>query len=341
MTYINVTDLNESNTVRPALLSYNNPSTDLDSEGLYVTKFKVVTSTFPVFVPSIAKPEAINRLSFPGKTNNTSPGWATSDYVMDWCVSILDTSTNRYSTQPVKWIPQKNENLRPGFFPLRGDVLNNKYFWAYNSIHVLMVLETTINQILADIGHAAGDVLMIKRDNSYQILSLKENLRVFFNYPLRLAFNFYYTTTFQFSTGADISDYNELVINKHITSEYGGGDYYTSQVLSMSSRLFPFTDMQFTTSRLPINPIHVANNFQVSNQIKSSIVFSYSLDVTDIDSIVDKFSYIATSDFRKSALMSNVKQFEIQIFFKSFDGYVVEVLLGKHDYAEIFLQFID
>lgn len=341
MTYISITDVNETDTIRTTKLSYNNPDTDSSFEGLYVSKFKLVTQTFPVYCPIIVRQEAIKRLNLPNSTNVTSLDWAQSDYMSDWCITILDTTTNKYSCQPVKWIPQKDQNLRPGFFPQRYDVLKNRYFWAYNSIHVLKVLESTIDRILADIDSEVGDIIMIKRESTFQILSLKENLKIFFNYPLRQAFNFYYSTDFQFANGAEIKDFNELIINKNITSEYGGGDYYTSQVLSLSSRLFPFSDLQFTTNRLPIEQIHISNNIQQSTQLKSAVVFSYGLDVTDIDSIVDKFYYTATSDFRKSLLKGNVKQFEIQIFFKTFDNFMVEVLLDKNDYSEIFLQFVD
>lgn len=342
-TYIQLNDVNATDTIRPATFMYNGTE-DLNANTMNCLKFRFNTQTFPVFVPKFAN---TTLLTIDNMTNKSSTAYRTTGFLMDWAIAVvnkLPDDSYEYSTQQVKWIPQKNFN-KPATIPNRLGVLGNSYFYAYNSIHVLYIIEETIGQCLADLGLNKGVKMVKNAAGKYQILvdttnGALDNIRILFNYDLSQAFNFYYKNDFLSNYVTNTQTYNEIVIDKYFTTKINNVSYYVAQILSLTTRLFPFSDIQIVSGN-GISAEPIITNAITSGNVNNSkpIVFSYSLNVTDIDQPCDNFNYTAVTGFRKSVLLSQFVSFSLGINLVTYDGYSIQLMLDKNDNVDILLQF--
>lgn len=362
MTYVNLTDYNDGSEIRQAKLVYNGDMTGFSE--LHCTKFRLQSQSYPLFVPKIIKKEDnddlhINNARNMKKTNilQTTP-YEKMEYYTDWNICCYDSRfgeefDGRYVNHNVKWAAQKNHKKKPFTYPNgKRDVLNNSYFHAYNSLHVISLIARCLREIGENMGFPRL-FYMIKVPNGYQILrqvSKDPNNaitpKLFFNKALRQAFYFHYDDKFLYERNGTDSDYSEVHfdVNNKQTFELDGekNEYIISQTLGFSSRLFPFSDIQFLSNSLKINPIR-ESMVKMSNELPSNVpsILSYSLNVTDIDEIVDNLNYNITSILHPNVIQSTeINSFDITCVFKTFDGYTYQITLDKDDSLNMYLEFI-
>lgn len=347
MPYYDLTDINLSDEPKTAKLSCNHTATGESFDGCYLQKFRIQTQTFPVYVPQLTVPSESSKLKLTmtyTDTTNTST-WNDGFYA-DYTVCVLNTTNNQYSSQPMKWIPQKHLNLKPGSNQqTRYATLTNPYFYCYNSIHLLKMLQETIKKCLVDVGidTSLNKVLFVKDETTYQLLIQDTlDIKIFFNYSLTQAFNFYYSTNWlsQAVTNAGTNGYQEVVFDTDITTYLFDKTFYVSQILSLTTRIFPFSDIQFSSMNINAEQINVLSSQSLNSNLTIPIIFSYSLNISDIDEIADNFNYTAQSEFRKTSITSRIQNFDIYVYFKTFDGYLVQLSLNKYDSINLLLQFV-
>ena len=110
----------------------------------------------------------------------------------------------------------------------------------------------------------------------------------------------------------------------------------------MTTRMFPFSDIQFTTSELQIENIQSTVNTRIEMPNNSPIILSYTLNVEDIDSIVDNFNFsINTVNHPTKITNSNFPDvFYVKAQFKTFDNYYLPVMLDKNDSLSMFIVMV-
>lgn len=335
MSYIKITDYNSNDKPRQASLGYATQSPAEYSQ-VFVQRFEINSKTFPCFIPKlVATPDVLRIPSLP--SIEALPN--TDYYNTEFSVAMYNTETGKLASRAVKWIPVKNFHLRPMDLPPREQVLNNPYFHCWNSIQLLDLINTTLNGCCAALGIEENTFIMLKTNGEFKIIQKSPSVaKVFFNTALQHAFNFFYTQTFQISKG-DLDDrFSELQFNKNNIEVYEDGEYLYTSTLSLTTRIFPYSEVQFTSSLLGINPISVSTTAQTLSE-DQNILFSYALQVEDPDGPCDNFSYDATSNFRPSMLGSILSSFDIQMLWKTPDNYSVPVMIGKGDFVSILLQF--
>ena len=365
MTYVNLTDYNFNDEPRLANLVFNGNIVGFNE--LHCTKFRLQSSSYPLFVPHIVDKESINDLHIKDARNmkltlENTPH-QNLQYHTSWNICCFDNRhggthdgtvyKGRYVNHNVKWTPHKNHKMKPFEYPkTRREVLNNPYFHSYNSIHVISLIAKTLREIGENMGHPRL-FYIVKVDGGYQILRQvskdpNDNItpNLFFNKALRDCFYFHYDDTFLFNRNGEDSDYSEVIFDVNNKSSYTfdgeTSEYLISQTLGLTSRLFPFSEIQFQSSSLKINPIRECFS-GVNQEIPSnvSVVLSYMLNVTDIDSIVDNMHYNVSSILHPSVIQdSTISSFNVTANFRTFDGFSFPIVLQKNDSLNLFLEFI-
>lgn len=332
MTHINLTDFNNTNDRREAVLKYEKKLQGGPYDYLYCTKFRL-QSQIPIFIPKLLKSNNTT-LTIPSATE-VLPTKELSKYPMNWSICVHDVTQNRYVNMPVYWKPQMDFSSEPLNFPNRIETINNPYFYAYNSIHVITCIQNT----LTEIGNLLGKIHpieIIKNESSYQLLILNtEKMKVYFNYELAQVFAFHYTTTDYRGR------YSEIVFDNRNALKYASKNYIFSQVLSLTTRMFPFSDIQFVSSNLKIQNVEetITTNLEVPNSVP--IILSYTLNVDDVDSVVDNLNFsINTVNHGVELVNSNFPdRFYIKAHFKTFDNYYLPVMLDTNDSLNMYIIF--
>ena len=361
MTYVNLTDYNNEDEPRLANLIFNGDISGYNE--LHCTKFRLQSSSYPLFVPHIIKNESIDDLHIKNARNmkDTLPNtpYQNLPYNTSWGICCYDKRSldvnikGRYINHNVKWIPHRNHRMKPFEYPQnRREVLNNPYFHSYNSIHVISLIQNALREIGQNMGFPKL-FYFVKVDGGYQILrqvskdpnnNITPNL--FFNKALRDCFYFHYDDSFLYNHNGEDSDYSEVIfdVNNRGTYTFDSetSEYLISQTLGLTSKLFPFSEIQFQSSSLKINPIREVFH-GVNHEIPSnvSVILSYMLNVTDIDQIVDNMHYNVLSILHPSVIQdSTISSFNVTANFRTFDGYSYPIVLQKNDSLNLFLEFI-
>lgn len=355
-TYYKLSILNKTDELIPLKFKYNG-SFEISPDNINLLKFNINSQSYPVYLPNIVKSSDLNLLKFNeiGKVytedvymeNKGNPNYYldSTDYLTDLAITIVKPASmsNRYEyiTYPVKWIPQKNTEMKPLAFPTEAQVLNNRYFYCYDSIHLIYCLQSTIRTILMGFGIAEEHIKIVKTNDTYQIMKEKNNsgLRIFFNYNLANLFKFYYRDEFiHYFNNNDTQRYQEVIINNNITTEIGNKEYYVAETLALKCQMFPFRELIFTSSRGVTARQIIVNN---ENQLNDSkpIIFSLTLNPDDVDKIAGNINYAATTAFRKSVIESSFTDFELEVYLVKSNGLQLQIMLDTDDDADMLLEF--
>ena len=362
--FINMTDYNHSKNEREAEITYNGRLNGFSN--VACSKFRLQTQSFPLFVPNIIKLEDIQPLHINGARNMNetimeTPFSQKYSYNTDWNICCYDARhgtleyDGRYVNRNVKWLPQKHQDKEPFTYPkTKREVLSNKFFHAYNSLHVLELVQMTLREIGENLGHPRL-FYIIKVENGFRILkqvskdpndNITDFCKLFLNKAMMKNFYFHYNDSFLYQrNGTTNGNYSEVVFDGNNRESYTfdgeTSDYIISQTLGFTTRMFPFSDIQFVSTTMNITPITeciTTNPNDIPNKVP--IILSYSLNVTDIDGIVDNMNYNnAVSALNPSLITgSSITDFKIRAIFKTFDNYSYPITLEQGDSLNLMLE---
>lgn len=337
--YTDISDINLNKETRIAKLSYNN-NTSANVSGVYMQKYTIQSQNMPAFIPKIVSSSEADSISI-SNYNAQPPFRYINAFVTNMSIMLLNTATKRYSCCNVEWLPQRYEVNKPySYTPSRQEILNNNYFYAYNSIHLISLIQRTLSTLELSIDEEANSVIMIKNGKTYQMLVKNTDIKVFFNTELQMLFNFYYKTSFLTSLGISQHNYAEIIIDNRVKTDVLDFPYCVSETFALSTRMFPFNTIEFITTQMSIEQISVLNNLSNVHNNTSAILFSHTVLVDDVDAVGGCLEFAASSNFRMTNINTQVTNYDIYVYFKTYDCFSVQLLLSKDDYINVLLEFV-
>ena len=339
-TEVEISDYNSDSFKRRANISYSGNQLNIDADKLYVTKYKITSSNFPVWIPNIVNtPDTFNP---PNATVQANTAADSKDWNTDIAICVLNKSTNKYCNVPVTY--NKVDSYFPlnepahGSVPSRNDVLNNDFFYTFTSIKLLSKIEKAVITALTELGASTtGAAFMaIRNESQYQFLlneSLGADYNIYVNSVFRRMFNLDYTIN------QNNSNWYQINYNASIQFPINDVNYYSASTISFTTRIYPFSNIIFSgnVQTKQINRISGPNQ---TTPVAISEIFSYYLTITDVDAIAGTIQFQADSFFKGKSLNDIVNSIKIDIYFKTPDGYYVPFILYPGDYATIELEFI-
>lgn len=333
-----ISDYNADDDKRGAALSYSGNSLNIDADLLYITKFKITSSNIPVWIPNIVKtPYLYNSGVYTANTTVGSGFWNT-----DMTISILNTSTNHVVNCPIQFNPlySRYPNNEPNHLtiPTRSEVLNNDFFYTFTSMELLKMIQEAVNLGLQAHGLADNLFLMVKNEASYQLLlntSVNtDTYKLYVNAPFQRLFNLHYMTTL-------VNGWQSVYFDSKINYDVNNITYNLASTLSFTTRMFPFVNLIFSSSNLPVQQIQTITNINTTKPTAITEIFSYYLTITDVDAVGDCIFFIASSYFDGNPITTKIDHLKLSLFFETADNYYIPLTLYPSDSVSLTMSFVN
>lgn len=339
MSKYSVSVINESNKNKLASISFIGQNLNITKKTMYLTAFDI-NCIVPVYIPRIV--ETFDSTAFVGGTNNVTD--TTSAYFNKKWNTNLNICVSRngsYSNQCVKFesVGYASKEPATAIGLTRTDVLFNQFFYHYTSLNLCRMIEAAINQALQDIGILTLCVV-IKTDGKYMFLLPGSvdlsTVSLYFNYDLQ---HLFYLDTVNDTYANEFNKYGKLVYNSNSTYDYNDTSYYICSVLSLTTSIFPFTNLIFTSTTLHTEVVTTIIEGSVIPPTEK-IIYSKPLTITDPDTIARDINFAASNLFNGNIIIEAVNKIDMLVSWATYDGITVPVNLDKYHYCKLSLLFI-
>lgn len=355
--YITLTLFNDTNTNIPVNIRSNRGENILDQNENYnvvCVKFSVDNRLIPCFIPRIGLTNTFFTLPIPNYTSNQYlPLYDAYKQKTEMTIAIMyiDTLTENiyYSSKQVEWTPQNLGRSLPTAFD-RQNVINNDYFYCYNSIHLMKLITNTLNYIVSIIPELVSVVdselqyfEIVKSTDGYNLLINEKfqtiNMSIHFSPQIASMFGFQYTPSTAFKDTT--ANYSQLVINYNFISTFSTDYLYIGELYRVTNGIFPFSTLQLTSSDINVNELQVYDSLFINKtRPTQQIITDFDLLVDDPDKFYSMISYVTNSFDRKINLLTTQTQiYTIQMMLKTPDGYITEIKIQPNTYANCYLCF--
>lgn len=315
--FLELTQFNNTNSEQVSELRYTGSDIISNQTRIWVYKFALNTSNFPLYVPKIIDtfvPFLYNQNTV--SVVNNPMGY----YMMDWAITVVfDDGTSK--TAPVLW-----EKL--GFRPPYSDTtaLYQKYFWLNNSDQLCEYINNAFVSLCGP-----NVAYIVKNADRWSLLTntTSKIVSIHFNDEMRQYFTFNY----------NIQNNGIKIVKMQIVS-LDNKTYYSNTTPTSNNKLLVFDRLIFKSQQFPINAIYSQEaNSDISN-FSTAAMLSYSISDPDISVIGNSIIFNATSKDRCSSLNSDyLPNFTIEPYFVSKNNQLFRISLEKNDKIEFCIMF--
>ena len=320
-----------------------------------VTRFQIDSDNIPCYVMQPNVTDYANLWNIEGHhmcmiSDNTPP---TQD-TMNISIGFEDFTNNRASYANLQWISSDLLSPKP-LNNSRQSCLNNKYYYAYSSQHISVLLLIELNRLFLSLFTPAtklngqdffelirnGDSfsLLLNNRNGYVDDIGLNNFRIIANQAFFDIFAFsktkHETLTDAFCLTYDVNQLSNVTLND--SAYYGIATQY------LSSFIFPWQNLCIITD-MPVKALMTNSNVSELVNDKFIILTDYSFaSIDNVDAFYNRIIFAMQGnsnrliDFKSS---NKINKFECRFMLSSYDGYMIPVTLGPNRFCSLLLQFI-
>lgn len=363
--YYDLTLYNATENNIPVVFDVNRMIPYLYSENsdISIVRFDLNNDCIPVYIPtintdfseSIVDFDIINASKFPVSAFSSPFSDANTTSLN---IVVQDNESGITSAGFVKWVPEDVTKTQPQIPKNEQETINNKYYYAYNSLHVAVLVENAINeaiQTLYNTLHTFGAntsplygmqaplprIKLVLTDKSFFMLFPQEfdgvldSIEINFNRDLWRLFPFYASPNNKLP-----KKYKSLLIKDLQLAPFGTSQYYTMKLKYNPTSWGKFYRMALKTDYLPIVSEMTYNNTMENTNSISAVITDYILnDSTDPDETYDKISFEPqVTSFRPVALnlnKTNETRFQCYFVLRTPQGSEVPLEIEPERYASI------
>ena len=338
MPEFDLTVLNETDRLIEAKINFIGQSLNIDAPKMYLTNFSI-NSNVPVYIPRIIP--SFDSSAFVGGGANVTTNSQYSRKKWNTNLAVCVSYNGSYSNQSVKYEPVGNLTKEPPNVNIsRSDVVFNPYFHHYNTLSFCRLIQAAINQGLLDVGLSIASCRITKENDKFNFL-IEDTVDIqyfslYFNYDLNYLF---YLDSIRDQYATEDNKYSKLIFDEEITHDLGKS-YYIASILALTTTIFPFKSINFSSSTLEIES--VTQIIQGSTTAPTEkIIYSYNMNASDPDSIARNVNFASTTYFRGKVLEKKADKIALNIYWSTADGLNYPVYLDKYQYCSLTLDFND